>query len=115
MPKLSELKALLKQHNIRGYSFKNKPEIIDLLVEKGILLPEEKKEIIKREIDPKYERLKGIRNNPKRVEIRDLETDETTIFPSMYKASKFIKQNSDSIIRYNEQIWRQKYIIKILD
>ena len=35
--KLPELKELMKQHNIRGSSYLNKPQIISRLVEKGVL------------------------------------------------------------------------------
>ena len=36
----------------------------------------------------KYEYLKGIRNNPKRVEVFDPQTDETSIYASKYKAGR---------------------------
>ena len=52
---LPELRALAKEHKIKGMSLMNKPEIIAVFVEKGIL-PEElllkpvkvEKEIVKR-------------------------------------------------------------------
>ena len=83
MISLTELKAMLNENNIRGYLHYNKSELIDVLVERGLLpesikiktitsLPE--RENTKKEINLKYNFLKHIRNNPKKVEIQDMET-----------------------------------------
>src|SRR5678816_1898799 len=85
---LPELKELMKQHNIRGSSYLNKPEIISRLIEKGVLTLEVvenwKRPPKTTSKDVKYNRLKGIRTNPKRVEILDLETGEIEKYTSMY-------------------------------
>src|SRR5271155_6210536 len=77
--KLLELKLLMKENKIKGSSYMNKPEIIAVLLDRGII-PEDsvKKQDapVKQEIDPKYEFIRSIQNNPKSVEIRDLETGE---------------------------------------
>ena len=76
---------MLKKNKIRGYLHYNKSELIDVLIKRGLLpetinvttiisLPE--RENIKKEINPKYNFLKHIRNSPKKVEIRDMETSE---------------------------------------
>ena len=93
---LSQLKALLKEHNLyRCYI--NKDEAIALLLQKGIITPtdllqpkdETKKPTpVTSNTDTdlsKYAHLKGIRTNPKTVKIHDLETDSVTVFPSAYK------------------------------
>ena len=49
-------------------------------------LPERKN--TKKEINPKYNFLKHIRNSPKKVEIKDVETGEIIVYSSMYKAAK---------------------------
>ena len=36
----------------------------------------------KKDIDPKYNFLRRIRNNPKKIEMHDLETDKTVLYPS---------------------------------
>ena len=80
MISLRELKAILKENNIRGCLRYNKPELVDVLVKRGLLpeiinittitsLPE--REDTKKEINPKYNFLKHIRNSPKKVEIQD--------------------------------------------
>ena len=85
MISLRELRAMLKEINIRGCLHYNKPELVDVLVKRGLLpeiikittttsLPERKD--TKREINPKYNFLKDIRNSPKKVEIQDMETCE---------------------------------------
>ena len=46
----------------------------------------------KKERNPKYNFPKYIRNSPKKVEIRDIETDEIIVYSSMYKAAKTFNQ-----------------------
>ena len=76
MISLRELRAMLKENNIRGCNHYNKPELVDVLVKRGLLpeiikittiasLPERKD--IKKEMNPKYNFLKHIRNSPKRL------------------------------------------------
>ena len=78
---LTELRAMLKENKIRGYLYYNKSELVDVLVKRGLLpetmnititsLPE--RENTKKEINPKYNFLKYIRNSPKKVAIQDME------------------------------------------
>ena len=95
---LTELRAMLTKNKIRGYLHYNKSELIDVLITRGFLpetinittitsLPE--RENTKKEINPKYNFLKYIRNSPKKVEIRDMETGEIIVYTSMYK-SRFL-------------------------
>ena len=37
MQNLNELRAMLKENNLRGYLHYNKPQIIDVLIENGVL------------------------------------------------------------------------------
>ena len=75
MISLTELRALLKKNEIKGYLHYIKSELIDVLIKRGLLpeiinittitsLPEQEK--TKKEINPKYNFLKHIRNSPKR-------------------------------------------------
>src|SRR5688572_32874012 len=97
--KLPELKELMKQHNIRGHSYLNKPQMISRLVEKGVLTPD----VVKNwkqppkvtSKDEKYDRLKRIRTHPKRVEILDRETGLITVYRSIYSAAKAFNQRSE--------------------
>ena len=88
MISLKELRAMLKENNIRGCLQYNKPELVDVLVQRGLLLeiinittitslPERKD--TKKEINHKYNFLKHIRNSPKKVEIQDIETGEIIV------------------------------------
>ena len=96
---MTELRAMLKENKIRGYLHYNKSELVDVLVKRG-LLPEiikiktitslSEREDTKKEINPKHNFLKHIRNSPKKVEIRDIETGEIIVYSSMYKAAKDI-------------------------
>ena len=76
---LAELRAIIKEKKIKWYLHYTKSELIDVLVERGLLpetikiktiasLPE--RENTKKEINPKYNFLKHIRNSPKKVEIQ---------------------------------------------
>ena len=62
------------------------------------------RENTKKEINPKYNFLKHIRNSPKKVEIRDLETYEIIVYSSMYKAAKTFNQQSRLISAYDGKV-----------
>ena len=110
MISLTELRAMLKKNKIRGYLHYNKSELIDVLIKKG-LLPENinvtsitslhVRENTQKEINPKYNFLKHISNSPKKVDIRDIETDETIVYFSMYKNAKTFNQQSRLISAYD--------------
>ena len=81
-----------------------------MLIKRGLLpeiinnttissLPE--RENIKKEINPKYNFLKHIRNSPKKVEIRDIKTDEIIVYSSMYKTAMSFNQQSRLISAYD--------------
>ena len=89
MISLTELRAILKENKIRQYLHYNISELIDVLIKRGLLhdtmkittitlLPE--RENTKTEIKPNYNFLKHIRNSPKKIEIRDMETGEIIVF-----------------------------------
>ena len=123
MISLTELRAMLKENKIRGYVHYNKSELVDVLVKRGLLpgtmnittitsLPE--REHTKKEIKPKDNFLKHIRNSPKNVEIQDMETGEIIIYSSMYKVAKTFNQQSRLISAYDGKVWRNRYAIKVL-
>ena len=123
MISLRELRALHKDNNISGCLHYNKPELVDVLVKRG-LIPEiikittststpERKDTEK-EINPKYNFLKHIRISPKKVEIQDMETGEIIVYSSMYKAAKRFNQQFRLIYAYDGKVWRNRYAIKVL-
>ena len=84
-----------------------------MLVKRGLLpetmkitaitsLPE--REYTKKEIYPKYNFLNYIRNNPTKVEIRDMETGVIIVYSSMYKAAKRCNQQSRLISTYDGKV-----------
>ena len=72
------------------------------------------RENTRKEIKPKYYFLKHIRNSPKKVEIRDMETGEIIVYSSMYKAAKRFNQQSRLLSTYDGKVWRNRYAIKVL-
>ena len=124
MISLTELRAMLKENKIREYLQYNKSELVDVLVKRG-LLPETMKittitslserENIKKEINPKYNFLKHIRNSPKKDEIQDMKTGEIIVYSSMYEAAKTFNQQSRLISAYDGKVWRNRYAIKVLN
>ena len=123
MISLTELRAMLKENKIRGYLHCNKLELVDVLVKSGLLpdtmnittitsLPQ--RENTKKEINPKYNFLKHIRDSPKKVDIQDMETDEIIIYSFMYKAANRFNQQSRLISTYDGKVWRNRYAIKVL-
>ena len=114
MVKLSELREILHKNKIRGYLHYDKKQLIVLLREEGLLPDEPPKPVkVKEEIDSKYEKLRTIRNNPKQVFLKSVETGDTITFPSIYKAAQFINQSPRIITFWNNRVWRNKYEIKV--
>ena len=111
MIKLSDMREILLKHQIENCMHYDKKQLIVLLGEKG-LLPS-KQEKVKKEINHKFEKLATIRNNPKSVIIKNVETGETNTFPSIYKASKFIGRSPSMVQYWDGKVWDNKYEIKI--
>ena len=65
--------------------------------------------------DSKYDRLKTIEQNPKKVMLKDVETGEINPFPSIYKAAKLIDQAPQTITYWGkrEEAWNNKYKVVI--
>lgn len=143
--KLPELQNLAKENKIRGFARLNKPELVELLIEKG-LIPSDThsgkmnfqglsaqeyrknyQKIYQKEYwkdrrtegkvvdDGRCDRLRTIRNNPRRVEILDKDTGDTVVYSSMYKAGKAHGQSAQLISAYNGKVWRNRFEIKIYD
>ena len=60
--------------------------------------------------DPKFDRLKTIKHNPRKVSLEDVETGEIKTFPSIYKAAKFIDQSLQTINYWDGRVWKKKNI-----
>ena len=113
--KLSELREILDKNKIRGYLHYDKKQLIVLLREEGLLPDEPPKPVKpKKEIDSKYEKLRTIRNNPKQVFLKSVETGDTITFPSIYKAALFINQSPRIITFWNNRVWKNKYEIRVV-
>ena len=113
--KLPELRTILKENNLRGYSHYNKPELTRLLVSKGLI--EKPKEKSPKPIKDK-EYLKGIRKKPKKVKVTDLESGEETEYPSIYKCAQAFNLNPGLIVYHAKttmKIDRGKYEINVVD
>ena len=114
---------MIKENNIRGCLHYKKPDLVDMLVKRG-LLPEiikittitspPEREDAKKERNPKFIFLKHIHNSPKKVEIRDMETGEIIEYFSMYKAAKRLNQQSGLISAFDGKVYRNRYAIKVL-
>ena len=89
---IKELKTLPKENKIHFYSYWDK-ERLTALANENDLLPKIELEKEKSK-DVNYNRLKTIRNNPKKVILEDI---EIKTFPSIYRAAKFIDQAPQTI------------------
>ena len=110
---IKELKTLLKDNNIRFYAYWDKKKLVDLANEHDLLpKPEPEKEKSK---DVKYDRLKTIRHNPRRVMLEDIETGEIKNFLSIYEASKCIDISPNTISYWGNRnvAWNNKYKIVV--
>ena len=108
-----ELKTLLKENKINFYTYWDKKRLI-ALANKHNLLPKTEHEKEKSQ-DVKYDRLKTIKQNPRKVMLEDIETGEIKIFPSIYKAAKFIDHAPETVTYWGnrEGAWNNKYKVVI--
>ena len=104
---LAQLKEILKENQIKGYSNYTKSKLIDLL-DKRVLIPEKyetnKQVKATKDIDPKYNFLREGHSHSKKVKIHDLETDKVDIYPSIYHAALALNQNPGVIGMYNGKV-----------
>ena len=63
--------------------------------------------------DQKYDILKTIKKNPRKVSLEDIETGEIKTFPSIYKAAKFIDQAPMTVHYWDDVVWKNKYKVVI--
>ena len=65
--------------------------------------------------DFKYDRLKTIKQNPRKVMLEDNETGEIKIFLSIYKVAKFIDQAPQTVTYWGNRkgAWNNKYKVVI--
>ena len=114
---VEELKKLLKENRVHFYTYWSKQKLIEL-AKINELLPKEKPKEEPEEEKPKYvnyERLKNIRHTPIKVILKDVETGEEQIFPSIYKAAQFIDKSPQTIRYWGKKkgVWNKKYRVII--
>ena len=112
---IRELKTLLKENKIHFYTYGDKKKLIALANEHD-LLPKTELEKEKSK-DAKYDRLRTIKQNPKKVMLKDVETGEIKNFPPIYKAAKFIGQAPQTITYWGnkEGAWNNKYQVFVIE
>ena len=109
---IRKLKTLLKENKIHFCSYWDKKMLIALANENDFLPKTELEK--KKSKDPKYDRLKTIKQNPRKVSLKDIETGEIKTFPSIYKAGKFIDQAPMTVRYWDGGVWNNKYNVVIL-
>ena len=110
---IKELKSILKENNIKFYTYWDKKRLVSLANEHNLL---SKTEIDKEKSeDANYDRLKTIMKNPRKVTLVDIETGEIINFPSIYKAAKFIDKAPLTITHWGnkEGVWNNKYKVTL--
>ena len=111
---IKEIKTILKENKIHFYTYWDKKKLVALANEHN-LLP--KTELEKEKCnDVKYNRLKTIKKNPRKVMLEDIETGEIKTFPSIYKAAKFIDQAPQTVTYWGNRkgAWNNKYKVVTL-
>ena len=124
---VEELKKLLKENKIHFFTYWSKQKLMelakinDLLPKEEPKIEEPKKEEPKKEPELEklkyvnYERLRNIRHKPIKVILKDVETEEEQIYPSIYKAAQFLDQSPQTVRYWGKKkgIWNKKYRIII--
>ena len=111
MVNVIELKTILKENKIHFYSYWNKKRLLDFVIEHD-LLPEKTSEKEKNK-DSTYDRLKTIKQIPRKVRLEDIETSEIKTFPSINKAAKSIDRAPLTISYWDGRVWKNKYKVVI--
>jgi hypothetical protein len=127
---LPELKALQKQHNIILEKNYNRKELVELLKQRGVLHPDytigRRRVKNKKLVSDKLDEAKTVKHMPRehmrRVELTlvDDETSDSHLFPSLYKAAKFLGTFSSFQLSFNMRYYKSKidgktYRVSILD
>ena len=114
---LPELKQMMRDNGIIGVTLLNKPEMLQILNNFG-LVPDEalivektKKTAVKKKVKVKAD---CMRNNPIKVLVTDVETGLETVYPSIYKSSRELGCSTTQIFLMNGQVLRNKFKINIL-
>ena len=111
MSAFAELMEILKDNEIREYSHYTKSKLIHLLSKRG-LIPEKyainRQAKAKKDIDTKYNFLRQIRSNPKKIEIH-----KVVLYHSIYKLALALNQNTAIISMYDGKVWRSRFAIKV--
>ena len=111
MVNVEELKTILKKKKRYIFTHTGKKKLIALANEHDLLL---KKALEKEKSkDPKYDRLKTIKHDPRKVSLEDVGTGEIKTFPSIYKAAKFIDQSPQTINYWDGGVWKNKYKVVV--
>ena len=118
MISVKELKVILKENKIHFYAYWNKKRLLALVNEHDLLPKKtlEKETLEKEKIsNPKYERLKTIMHNPRKVSLEDVETSKIKTSPSIHKAAKFIDQAPMTVNYWGrrEGVRKNKYKVMI--
>ena len=109
---IKEFKTILKENNVHFYTYWDKKRLVALANEHS-LLPKTEPEKEKSK-DAKYDRLKKVKQNKRKVILTDIGTGEIKTFPSIYKAAKFIDQFPFSVSNWGKRgAWNNKYKVVV--
>ena len=111
MVNVKELRTILKENKIHFYSYWDKKKLIDVAIRHGLLAEKAPKK--EKSKDPKFDRLNTIMHNPRKVSRENIETGEIKTFPSIYKAGKFINQSPQTIVYWDDRVWKNKYKVEV--
>ena len=111
---IKELKTILKENKIHFYAYWDRKKLVALANEHNLLPKAELRK--EKNNDVKYDRLKTIKKNPKKVMLEDIETGEIKTFPSIYKAAKFIDRAPQTVTYWGNRkgAWNNKYKVVTL-
>ena len=107
---LPTLKQIMKDNDIKGITFMNKPEILKLLHERELIPDEALVELTK-----SSKEIKGLRDAPKKVIIKDSKTGIETEYPSIYRAGRVFGCSAKAISCCNGKTWRERYVINVIN
>ena len=108
----NEMRQLLKDDNLRGYTF-SKTKIAENLIKNNVLKHEDIFNEVEQKIETKQERKLYLTiNNPRKVKITDITTGEVHEYPSLYRARKDSKIYIRPALFKDGVLYKERYRIE---
>ena len=107
---LPRLKQIMRDNQIKGVTFMNKPEMLEKVNKLG-LVPNK---ALEKKTTVKITNSDCSRNKPRKVIVKDVVTELETEYPYIYKAARALDCSTTQIYHRNGKLLSNRYNIEIV-